>query len=173
MDKLQMYKKIFTDTELDELGETEILELYDILNEYNREVYDFVLFYYEYLTTSKDYGTGKILSALEAHILTDIADNPSLTASAISKKWGRTPACISQTLKTLEEEGYIERTINEKNRRYCNIHLTDKGEQFNFAHKKYDIQSIIRTNRALLKKYSLEEIILFHKIAEDYREILE
>lgn len=95
--------------DLDELNEKEIIDLFVVLDDFNNYVYQFVVNYYKYIYKSKSYGTDLTFSMLEAHIVTDIADNPGITANVLAKKWDKTPAFISQRLTKLEKiTSYIE-----------------------------------------------------------------
>lgn len=164
---------IFKDVDVESLSKEEILDLYKSLNEFNVYVYDFVLTYYNYIYKTKDYGTGLFLSMLEAHVITDIADNPGISATEIAKKWDRTPAAISQIIRKLEAEKILTRKLNDKNRKYYNLFLTQKGKDFDFAHKKYDVNSIITTNKELLKTFTAEEIEISRKVMREYGKIID
>lgn len=163
---------VFKDVDIDNLSKEEILELYSSLNKFNAYVYDFVFTYYNYIHKTRDYGTGLFLSMLEAHVITDISDNPGISATEIAKKWKKSPAAISQIIKKLENKNIIIRKPNKKNRKYYNLFLTDKGKNFDFAHKKYDVNSIIKTNKKLLKDFTAEEIEISRKVMHQYGKII-
>ena len=165
-------EKYFKNIDLDKLSKDELEDMYVNLNEFNEYIYDFVLNYYKYIYKTKDYGMGLNLSMLEVHLITDIADNPGITANLLAKKWKKTAAFISQSISKLDKLGLIYRELNEENKKYYNIYLTDKGYELDIKHKKYDICSITRTNRELMKKYSLEEIIKMRIIMKDYLDIV-
>lgn len=166
------YLEIIKKYSEEEFSEEDILSIYKELNKFNNYVYDFVLNYYNYIHRIRDYDTGLFLSMLEAHIITDIADNPGINASDLAKKWDRTPAAISQIINKLEKEDILERKISKKDRKYINLYITEKGKQYDFAHKKYDVYSIIRTNRELLKKFTPEEIKTSRRFMDEYRKII-
>lgn len=162
----------FTQIDVDKLNEDDIQKIYKNLNDFNQPIYNFVIDYYKFLTTSKSYGTDFKLSAFEAHILKDIESIPKISASDLSKKWNISPSFVSQNISKLEKKGFISRELNEQNKRYYILNITEKGKLFNKAHEKYDVESIILTNKKLLEKYSNEEIKLLHNILIDYRKII-
>lgn len=163
---------IFKDGLGENIEKEDILELYEKLNDFNKTVYDFVIEYHRYTYKIRDYGTGIYLSMLEAHVITDIGSSPGITASELAKKWDKTPAAISQTIRKLEEEGVVRREISKENRRFYNLYLTDKGKEFDYAHKKYDVHSIVKTNMELLKKFTKEDIELSRRFMKEYSNII-
>lgn len=169
-------KSLFNDIDvnnINQLDENELETLYTDLNKFNDYVYDFVVNYHKSIYKSKDYGTGITLSMLEAHLITDISNTPGITANILAKKWDKTSAFISQSLRKLEEFGLIYREVNEENRKYYNLYTTDKGKEFDLAHKKYDVQSIIKTNRKLMEKFPLEDLINMRIIMKEYIDIID
>ena len=165
-------KDIFHNKSIDNLSSEELALLYKEYDKFNQNVYDFVLTYYDYIYREKDYGTGDKLKMVEVHIVSDIADTPDITAQDLAKKWDRTPAFISKTLRHLEDLGYIEQEINEDNRRFNIISLSEKGKKLDLAHKKYDIKSITNTNNALLEFFTIDEIIKFRKFLVKYGKLI-
>lgn len=165
-------KDVFYNKSIEKLSTEEIALLYKEYNKFNQDVYDFVLTYYDYIYKEKDYGTGDKLKMVEVHIVSDIADTPGITAQDLAKKWDRTPAFISKILRHLEDLGYVEQKINEDNRRFNIISLSEKGEKLDLAHKKYDIQSITMTNNALLEHFTMDEIIKFRQFLIKYGKLI-
>lgn len=92
------------------------------------------------------------------------------------------PYCDFDTSKVVDsrpiEEGNSIRRRREcenckrKNRKYYNLFLTEKGKDFDFAHKKFDVNSIITTNRELLKTFTAEEIEIMRKVMSEYSRII-
>lgn len=66
----------------------------------------------------------------------------------------------------------MEQKINEDNRRFNIISLSEKGEKLDLAHKKYDIQSITMTNNALLEHFTMDEIIKFRQFLIKYGKLI-
>lgn len=165
-------KSIFEIDDINKLNNNELDELYIELNKFNNYIYNFVISYHKYIFKPKNYGTEMTLSMIDAHMVSDIYESPGITANILATKWDKTPAFISQRLKVLEEDGLIYRKLNKENRKFYNLFLTEKGEEFNNKHKKYDIESILKTNKELMKKYSLEDLVKLRNIMTDYIEII-
>lgn len=65
-------------------------------------LYKFVLLYNNYLTSPRDYGTGNVVTMVEVHTLTEIADHPGITVTQLAEFWNRTKSAVSQTVSKLE-----------------------------------------------------------------------
>lgn len=146
--------------------------LFAKLDAFNQIVYDFVIKYYKYIYRTRVYYAGCALTMLEAHILTNIGAQPGITACELAKKWDRTPAFLSQTIRHLEEEGFVRKAISRRDRKYNDLYLTAKGKEVDLAHQRYDIRSIIGTNRELLKQFSLEQILTSREVMQVYGELI-
>lgn len=154
------------------LSDDERNEVFEKLNAFNQVVYDFVIRYNKYFYRSRVYHDGIALTMLEVHIVTDIAQSPGITSVELARKWDKTPSYLSQLLRKLEEEGLIYRTLNEQNRKYYNLYLTEKGQAVDLHHKEYDIHSILSTNQELLKVFTLDEIITMRRVMEAYGDLI-
>ena len=60
-------------------------ERYRKLDARAEKLYDFVYYYNKYMKEPKDYGTGNLLSAPLAHILTNIEEEPGLTITQLAR----------------------------------------------------------------------------------------
>lgn len=166
-------KDLFQSRNVEDLSDEELSQLYEKYDEFNQIVYNFVLTYYNYIYREKDYGTGDKLKMIEVHIVSDIADTPGITAQDLAKKWDRTPAFISKTLRILEDLGYVKQKINPKNRRFNILSLSEKGKHLDLLHKKFDIESIRTTNKALLEHFTMEEIVKFRQFLVRYGKLID
>jgi DNA-binding MarR family transcriptional regulator len=154
-------------TEINNKKEIDIL--YAKLSPRANELYQFIVCYYEYMNQSRDYdGSGELVSMVEIHILTIIADQPGITVSQLAKEWGTTKSAISQTLKKLESKELISRQKKSGNAKTVHIYATEKGEQLNTAHKSYDNMDIMQTQKDLLRSCTSEEIDTFYKVVHEY-----
>lgn len=143
------------------------------LNKQYEILYNFILAFNAYSTLKKNYNSGEDeLSMTEAHILLDIADHSKITVTELAKKWGKTPSAISQTIKNLLKKEFIYREISAENAKYFYLFPTKKGLNFTFYHKKYDNIDIVKTSKSLLKKFSLDEIVAFYRVMEEYTKLL-
>lgn len=58
-----------------------------------------------------------------------IYDNPDISQDGLVKISAQSKASIAKSLKKLEDNGYIERNVNPKNRRKYMLKTTSKGDQ--------------------------------------------
>lgn len=148
-------------------------ELYNRINEHVNVLYDFVLTYSDYMNTKKDYGSGENLTMNEAHVLTDIADNPGITVTELSKLWGKTTSALSQTVRKLINRELIYRVNSKEDAKVFMLYPTQRAIEFSLAHKRYDILDIIKTTKRLMRKFTDEELMIFHNVMEEYTKLLE
>lgn len=149
-----------------------VCELYDKISETVNVLYEFVLAYNDYMGTKRDYGTGDELSMNEAHVLTDIADNPGITVTELSKLWSKTTSALSQTVRKLINKDLIYRVNSKEDAKIFMLYPKQKAIEFSIAHKNYDILDIIKTNKRLLKKFTDQELITFYSVMEEYSKLL-
>lgn len=176
---MKNYAKVFEEEIIgkwiDEKKETpeSIEKKFKKLNKQYEILYNFILAFNAYSTLKKNYNSGEdLLSMTEAHILLDIVDHPGITVTELAKKRGKTSSAISQTIKTLIKKEFISREISSSNAKFFLLSPTDKGIRFTYFHKNYDNIDIIKTSKSLLKKFSLDEIITFYKVMEEYTKLL-
>ena len=62
------------------------------------------------------------------NVIMDKGEDGKITISELACKSKVHPSAISRTLHGLEEKGYIERSIDKKDRRNICVELTDRGE---------------------------------------------
>lgn len=84
-----------------------------------------------------DFGDGITLFRGEIHIIFYIGSFPGSFISEIARNFGVTRAVISKTIKKLETEGYILKTVNPKDKKSVLLYLTDKGWKAFYAHEKF------------------------------------
>ncbi len=56
-----------------------------------------------------------------------MGENGRITSSQLAAKTRMLPPAVSRTLRGLEEKGYVERTVDKKDRRNTYVSLTEKG----------------------------------------------
>lgn len=151
---------------------TEVNELFEKLSKNANVLYNFVLAYTDYINTKRDYGTNEELSMMEAHVLTDISDNPGITVTELSKTWDRTTSAISQTVRKLIKKDLVYRINSKEDAKIFFLYPSEKAKAFSVAHKKYDNINIVETNKHLLKKFTMEDLCIFHNIMDEYTKLL-
>ena len=121
----------------------------------------------------RDYAeNGVTMGQSEAHLLTDISDNPGITTTQLAQKWHKTTAAISQMITKLENKGMVERKRHPNNALNVLIYPTELGTFISEAHKQYDVKSIHATLEYMKKTCSEEEIQAFFKVLEVYIDIV-
>jgi len=135
-------------------------------------LFQFVMRYNDFATEKKDYGTGEQVCMVEAHTLKTIAQRPGIGVSELAKIANRTKGAISQTVKKLENMGYIYREIAKTDRRQVGFFPTERGLELDRAHFNYDTSEVEETYEELLKYCSMEEIDTFFRVVDGYLRVL-
>jgi DNA-binding MarR family transcriptional regulator len=152
--------------------EAEVNRKFNVINNHNFVYYDFVLSYYNYFTTRRIYGSKFKFTMIEAHVLTDIVDNPGITISELADNWRRTSSALSQTVKKLIKGGFVEKRMNQDNYKMFFLFPTDIAKEFALIHKHYDNVDSVKLYKRLLSKFSIAELVTFFKVMEAYNDLL-
>lgn len=105
-----------------------------------------------------DYGTGEVYTALEAHLVSYIADHPNCTSSEIAKDWNRTRGAISQIIQKLRRCGLVEGRADPQNKKRVFLYLTPKGKLLDAKHRETDSEFWRGALKTLGETFSQEEI---------------
>jgi DNA-binding MarR family transcriptional regulator len=84
-----------------------------------------------------DTGDGTLLYTSEVHLIDMAGRFPAESMSALATRLGITRGAISQTVKKLEEKGYVERINPEGNNKTVYIRLTETGTRVFTWHRSY------------------------------------
>ena len=71
------------------------------------------------------------ISELDYYVMAAIFDKEKekkITISEVAAKTHTLPQAVSRTLRGLEEKGYVERMVNQKDRRNTYVELTEEGK---------------------------------------------
>lgn len=150
-----------------------IYQLYDTFSPRADLVYKFVSLYSDYMNDVHDYGVQASVNMLEAHVLTDIFDNPGVNATQLTKHWGKTKGAISQTVTKLVNKGYVNRGEKTEKSKMVPLYATPKGEELAKAHKVYDVLDITDTMQKLKQTCTTEEIDGFYHVLEAFTHLME
>lgn len=94
------------------------------------------------------------------HLLMYIAKEKEIDSQkVIAEKFGITAAAVARTLKSLEAEGFIERTNVEDDSRYKKIVITEKGNDI--VQKSYKMFK--ETDESIFEDFSEKDIALFNE----------
>lgn len=97
------------------------------------------------------------------------SENKVVTVSEISKKMSVTSPTVTQIVKNLNEHGYIERTVDPKDKRYVDITLTSKGEEV--VQKVREYLNLLFSG--LIEKLGEEKSIMLVELLEQVCEYLD
>ena len=100
---------------------------------------------------------GIILFQAESQMIKMIGNHPGITASEISKSFGKTGSASSQLIRKLKEKGWVRQERNEVNNRLYNLYLTDEGNAIYENHRQFEERCYQRTFHSL-DGFSPEEI---------------
>lgn len=130
--------------------------------------YKFVMVCKDSVFQPHDYGTGELVTSIEAHVTSYIDEHPGCSPSELAAYWSRTNGFISQILKKLEEKGFIIRTRSPQNAKRVLLYTTEKGKAFSYAHKRFDALNVSISMQRLLQSCSMEEVDAFYKVMDAY-----
>lgn len=92
---------------------------------------------------------GTILFQAESQMIKMIGNHPGITASEISKTFGKTGSASSQLIRKMKEKGWVRQERNLKNNRLYNLFLTEEGEVIYQNHKEFEERCYQRTFHSL------------------------
>lgn len=150
-----------------------VYQLYGKLSERADLVYKFVSLYSDYMSDLHDYGVKASVNMLEAHVLTNIFDNPGINSTQLTQYWGKTKGAISQTVTKLVDKGYVRRGEKLEKSKIIPLYITPKGEELAKAHKIYDVLDISETMQKLRQSCTDDEVKGFYHVLEAYISLME
>lgn len=145
---------------------------YDELSKLLDPMYDFILEFSNYFNTRRSYEVGPELTMIEVHILTQICDNPGITVTELANNWKRTTSAISQTVRKLMNQDLVFRENSKENGKIFHLYTSDFGNKLVSSHKKYDNINILKSRKKLLEKFTVDELVAFDDICEEYTKLL-
>lgn len=98
-----------------------------------------------------------------------IHNGEGVKVSEISKKMNVTSPTVTQIINHLDDGGYVTRITDEKDKRYVDIFLTDKGNQIVEQTTEY-LNSIFH---GMIEKLGMEQYALLLKLLEEVCEYLD
>lgn len=115
-------------------------------------------------------GAGKFgLSVATGYILLNIDSEQGTPSTKIAPLLGLEARSITRSLKNLEEEGYIYKLQDEKDKRFFRIFLTNKGKQARELSRK----GVIRFNEAVQTLISKEQLEQFFAVIQTINQVIE
>lgn len=103
------------------------------------------------------------------YVLLNIDLDNGTPATKIGPSIGMEPRSLSRMLKSLEERGWIRREIDETDKRFVKVFLTEEGkEKRNFAR-----EGVIAFNKIIRQTLSEEEINTFIKTLDQIKSMVD
>ena len=134
----------------------------------SRQLLDVISTFRNYDGKARYFQTDYKLSFSDIHLIEFIGNNNNTYVSQIANENKITKGAVSQSVKKLEQKGYLCKIIDTDNKSREFIKLTDKGKIANKNHEDYH-KKIDNQISSILKDFSVEEqrgILLFLKKIE-------
>ena len=150
-----------------------VMTIYKIFAEKSELIYRFIALQNEYMEETKKGGAGQQLSPPEVSTLVSIEDNPGITTTELSQVYRKTKAAVSQTIKKLEQKGYVCRERCPVDGKRALLHINDKGKTVTAAFRHNDLNNLKNILDRLLAASSIAEVDAFFKVLGIYTSILD
>lgn len=124
----------------------------------------------EYVTQSRDYGNGELLTMVEIHTLTLIAQSPGLRITDAAQQLERTLGAVSRNVDRLQRKGYLEKRKLPGNQKNICLFPTPTGEALAEAHLAFDQNYIRSTGQHILSRHTEEELHTFFAVLRTLNE---
>jgi DNA-binding MarR family transcriptional regulator len=103
------------------------------------------------------------------YVLLNIDLENGTPATKIGPSIGMEPRSLTRMLKSLEEKGWIKRVVDEKDKRFVNVFLTEEGKKKrNFAR-----DGVIAFNKTILAKIPKEKMDAFMEVIDQIKFLIE
>lgn len=158
--------------DVEKLSQKELYDSFSALDGQMRVIYNFVLAYMDYVNERHNYTAEESLTMLEAHLLTQICDEPNTTVTALAKAWHRSTSATSQTIRNLIKKDLVYRENSKEDAKVFFLRPTEKGVRVSDAHKRYDTLDTVKTLKTLHHQLDDEEIDALFKGLSFYCQLL-
>ncbi|MCR9065240.1 MAG: MarR family transcriptional regulator [Cytophagales bacterium] len=103
------------------------------------------------------------------YVLLNIDLEKGTPATKIGPSIGMEPRSLTRMIKSLEERGWIYRETDEKDKRFVNVFLTEKGkEKRNFAR-----DGVIAFNKTIRETIPEDKLNTFIEVIDQIKEVVE
>jgi DNA-binding MarR family transcriptional regulator len=103
------------------------------------------------------------------YVLLNIDLDEGTPATKIGPLLGMEPRSLVRMLKSLEERGLIRREVDEADKRFVRIYLTDEGR----AKREMAREGVILFNNMIREKIPLDKLVVFFEVMNDINRIVE
>lgn len=103
------------------------------------------------------------------YVLLNVDAETGTPATKIAPLLGMEPRSLVRTLRALEERGFITREVDESDKRFVRIVLTDSGKE------KRDLarEGVISFNNMIRERIPLENLVTFFDVMNDINRLVE
>lgn len=108
------------------------------------------------------------ITTKQARFLDLIRSKGTFQTYELSKLMGTSPSAISQLANRLEQDGYIKRVINPKNRREIYVQLDERGHSYFRKHEEIELKII----QKYYSKLDMDELIKLKEIFLKLKQIV-
>jgi MarR family transcriptional regulator, organic hydroperoxide resistance regulator len=103
------------------------------------------------------------------YVLLNIDLENGTPATKIAPLLGMEPRSLVRMLKNLEEKGFITREVDENDKRFVRIVLTDVGKE----KRELSREGVIQFNNMIREKIPLEKLVTFFDVIKDINRLVE
>jgi MarR family transcriptional regulator, organic hydroperoxide resistance regulator len=118
-----------------------------------------------YNTYAAQYG----LTMATGYVLLNIDLEHGTPATKIAPALGMEPRSLVRMLKSMEERGMIRREVDETDKRFVRIYLTDEGR----TKRELAREGVIRFNNMIRENIPLEKLVLFFEVIKDINRLVD
>ena len=106
--------------------------------------------------------TAKILQLLNI-------DKDGTPSMKLGPKMGMEPRSLTRMIKSLEEKGWIEKRMDNSDKRMVNIHLTETGKKM----RNLSRSSVIKFNKTIQEKINNSELKTCFKVLGEINQLID
>ncbi|WP_028663969.1 MarR family winged helix-turn-helix transcriptional regulator [Runella zeae] len=103
------------------------------------------------------------------YVLLNIDTETGTPATKIGPSIGMEPRSLTRTLKTLEEKGWIRREIDENDKRFVKVFLTEEGR----IKRDMAREGVISFNTMLREQIPLEKLVIFFEVIKEINRLVD
>ncbi len=115
------------------------------------------------------YAAGYDMTMAIGYVLLNIDLDTGTPATKIGPMLGMEPRSLVRMLKNLEERGWIRREVDENDKRFVRILLTDIGKE----KREIARQGVIQFNNMIRERIPLDKLVTFFDVIKDINRIVE
>ena len=109
------------------------------------------------------------MSMATSYVLLNIDIEKGTPATKIGPSLGMEPRSMVRMLKTLEERGLIYREVDEVDKRFVRIVLTEEGK----VKREIAREGVIRFNNMIREAVPLEKLVVFFEVMNEINRLVE